>query len=36
LCKRLDVPQRSLFTSDHELIRPLSEYQLSITSGEKK
>ena len=36
LCKRLDVPQRSLFTSEHELIRPLSEYQISITPGEKK
>ncbi len=34
LCKRLDVPQRSLFTSDHELIRPLSEYQLTPRSGD--
>lgn len=36
LCKRLDVPQRSLFSSEHELIRPLSEYQLSITRGENE
>lgn len=31
LCKRAAVPQRSLFSSDHELIRPLSEYQSSIS-----
>ena len=34
LCKRLDVPQRSLFTSEHELIRPLSEYQITDPTGE--
>ena len=36
LCKRLDVPQRSLFTSEHELIRPLSEYQITDNPGESK
>ena len=36
LCKRLDVPQRPLFTSDHELIRPLSEYQITANSGEQE
>ena len=36
LCKRLDVPQRSLFTSEHELIRPLSEYQITVNTGEQE
>ncbi len=36
VCKRLDVPQRSLFTSDHELIRPLSEYQITVNPGEQE
>ena len=36
LCKRLDVPQRSLFTSEHELIRPLSEYQITVSTGEQE
>jgi transposase len=31
LCKRAAVPQRSLFCSEHELIRPLSDYQGSIS-----
>lgn len=34
LCKRAAVPQRALFSSEHELIRPLSEYQKTLSSGE--
>ena len=36
LCKRIEVPQRSLFTDTRELIRPLSEYQRTIQSGDEE
>lgn len=36
LCKRIEVPQRSLFTDTHELIRPLSEYQRTIQPGDEE
>jgi hypothetical protein len=34
LCKRLERPQRSLFTADHELIRPLSDYSRILNPGD--
>jgi hypothetical protein len=33
LCKRKPVPQGHLFTRDHELIRPLSEYEELLREG---